>query len=316
MRLELSRFMTESQNRDFITAQSVIYFTGSEYPSLFFMHMRLLMQKDFLVEVIDMAQEETVVVMNRLSTSFLGNRVVYFITGIDTDSRAKGFNFFTYLESYSGPHIIVLHAPQEKLSQDKHVLIITIPDKVDKLLFSVLISWFNVSASTQVKDFTQRLFDRIDQLSFEQACILMRYAPLGVNEKLFFEKWLSFIITPEQSMFSLSQYLFQKDAHQFFIQWKQVMDAYSVQFWIVFWSEQLWRASMFIHLSKQRNYADARKIAFRLPFSFINRDWRSYTGNELIAAHDFLYQLDYRSKNSDNLVGLDLFYSRFLSSQF
>jgi hypothetical protein len=124
------------------------------------------------------------------------------------------------------------------------------------------------------------------------------------------------VVAPAQSMFNLSTYLFQKNGDKFFELWKRIAESYSAPFWVAFWSEQLWRASMFVTLNKQRKYNDARKIAFRLPFSFINRDWHNYSADELAAAHDFIYRLDGRLKNGGSDIGLDLFYAQFLSNQF
>lgn len=312
MQLDFYRFIADFQTSESITKKSVHLFSGSEYPFLFFMQLRFLIQRTMAVEVIDIAQEDIQLVIGRLSTSFLGCSVAYFITGLETDSRTKDTVFLAFLQSYTGPHIIIAYISPDKISNyNAHFPLIEVPEKVDKIVFGALLTWFGIVPSPQSKNCIQQLYSRFEHISFEHACIIMRYIPLGIKESQFFEEWLNVIITPEQSMFSLSQYLFQKNSNQFFIQWKMVMDAYSPQFWIAFWSEQLWRASMFINLSKQRKYNDARKIAFRLPFSFINRDWRNYTQAELMAAHDFVYQLDYRFKNSDNSIGLDLFYARF-----
>lgn len=359
MRLDFLRFIIESQLPAFLVKHSVICFVGSDYPFLFLTQLRTLMSRDGAVELIDIAQEESKTVIGRLSTSFLGNRVTYIITGIDDESRTKSGYFFTYLEAYSGPHTLILYVTRERFdthlaqgrlgdntsdgrqgsqkplgrssddtvrdplsnqilqqsvdSLPSQVLTVFLPDKIDKQVFTLLLPWFGIELNAAIKNCIQKLFDRFDYIEFEPASILMRYVPLGMNENLFFQEWLDLIVTPDQSMFSLSQYLFQRDSTQFFMQWKQIKDAYSSQFWIVFWSEQVWRAAFFVHFSKQRKYSDARKIAYRLPFSFINRDWRKYTASELIAAHDFLYQLDYRFKNNDNSIGLDLFYARFFA---
>ena len=60
----------------------------------------------------------------------------------------------------------------------------------------------------------------------------------------------------------------------------------------------------------------AKTMAFRLPFSFIQTDWKKYAPAELRAAHDFVYGMDHQLKNGGDAFCFDLFYSKFFSGQF
>jgi DNA polymerase III delta subunit len=135
---------------------------------------------------------------------------------------------------------------------------------------------------------------------------------LGKGSAQFSRDWLPDMIVPELSLFSLSQALFDRKPSSFFKLWKQFSQKYSVPFWITFWSEQLWRAYCYVRLQKNGKEAEAKKIGYRLPFSFLNRSWRNYTLEELKTYHHLLYEIDYQVKNGGSAYALDLFYATML----
>jgi hypothetical protein len=124
------------------------------------------------------------------------------------------------------------------------------------------------------------------------------------------------IIAPKSSLFTLSTYFFAKDARLFFPLWVRISHEYSPQFWVVYWAEQLWRAHGFLQLHKKNKKDDAKKIAFRLPFGFIQREWRNYSVRELRNAHAMMYEIDFRLKNGSDDYILDFFFSKFFTNQF
>jgi len=93
-------------------------------------------------------------------------------------------------------------------------------------------------------------------------------------------------------------------------------DAYLPPFWANFWADQIWRAYVFCDLMKQKKYAEAKKAQYKLPFSFVNRDWSSYSATELRNAHHFLSNLDFKLKNGASEIGLEYFYLQFFNSKF
>ena len=62
---------------------------------------------------------------------------------------------------------------------------------------------------------------------------------------------------------------------------------------------------------KNNNNTAARTVSFRLPFSFLKKDWRMITGTQLQRAHEEIYNLDHAFKNSGSFDMLDLFYLTF-----
>jgi hypothetical protein len=139
---------------------------------------------------------------------------------------------------------------------------------------------------------------------------------LGKNVDDFFAQWMTHLSEPTSSLFVLSQYFFGKKNRSFFRQWAQFAEFYLPPFWATFWADQVWRAYVFCDLMKKKKYAEAKKAQYKLPFSFINRDWSSYSLAELRNAHHFLSTLDFQLKNGFSEIGLEHFYAQFFDNKF
>lgn len=162
------------------------------------------------------------------------------------------------------------------------------------------------------KTFALLLFKKYKTISLDTACLVLQYVQvLGSAQRDFMNEWLDALIVPQQSLFLLSQYFFARQPTSFFVQWSKLVDAYSPQFWCVFWSEQLWRAYHYVYLTRQGNISTAREAGFRLPFSFLRKDWRTLPLNNIKKAHERMYEIDFSLKNGGDSGVFDLFYSQF-----
>jgi hypothetical protein len=73
---------------------------------------------------------------------------------------------------------------------------------------------------------------------------------------------------------------------------------------------------LYIEYASQGDYAEAKKVGYKLPFSFIQRDWKNHSIEELKQAHQGIYELDYRIKNGGDESFLEHFYIQAMSAQF
>ena len=154
----------------------------------------------------------------------------------------------------------------------------------------------------------QKIFQDRKSLSRDAASIIMNYASiLSVQQvKQFITEWVDILIMPERSLFTLSTLFFSKDIVPFLILWKSFKQTYSVHFWISYWSDQLFRAYHYICAKRVQKIVYAKKFAYRLPFSFIQRDWKNYSPEQLSKAHQKLYDLDFNIKQGIDEQFLDL----------
>jgi hypothetical protein len=57
------------------------------------------------------------------------------------------------------------------------------------------------------------------------------------------------------------------------------------------------RAALYCQLKQAGDHLKAKQIGTRMPFSFLNRDWKKHNANDLIALHNTLIELDRSLKN-------------------
>ena len=264
------------------------------------------------VSVLDKAS-----VISQLETTFLGTSNFYWLNNVHTLSEKQRKIWLAYLQTYNGPNTVSFFIDtQTKIALPKKTVLVSIPDAVDKKSYVSLLFLFKVEQLPGHTRFIQELFKRHRVLSLDVACVMLNYMFLGAQGSAFFDQWLDTIIGSDGSLFALSQYFFAKDVRLFSKQWHKLKDQFPDIFWVTFWSEQLWRAYNYVYLSNKKQFIQAKKIGFRLPFSFMQRDWRSFSCAELKNAHQFVYDLDFKLKNSSGVPGLDLLYSKFLLNKF
>lgn len=300
-----------------ITQYRAIIFTGTptqEYPVLFFSLLMQQLKKQHAQPVQTIQEGDSYPsILHRLESSFLGMTSIYWLGDLQRYDQATREKLTTYIESYQGPNSIVAYISGYTGKSSKHRLQVELPAQITKKHMQELCTLLGNGRVRNAPDLS--IYEK--QLTLDRACLLIQYLSVvgsGIHD--FSEQWLSFVIVPEQSLFTLSQYFFARDGMRFFKQWSTVKDLYAAPFWISFWSEQLWRASLFIQLSEQQNFAEAKRISYKLPFSFIQRDWKKVTADELKRAHDVLYQCDYAIKNGGDENVLEMFYADYVQRAY
>jgi len=286
---------------------------GQGYPLLFFFEL-FKHVGDAQVEVARPAEENSADSFARLSTSFLGQTSFYWLKNISSLKGKKGKQLLTFLKSYQGPHGVAffIDAVTGGSAKDYSVCI-DIPEKIDQKTFVQLADFLGQTVTAPQ---VAALFKAVGAISLDTACLLLQYLQVtGRVANDFMKNWLHKIAEPEHSLTALSKSFFTRDARTFFAQWAQMGDAYPPQFWISFWSEQLWRAYNFVEQSRAHNFPEAKRVSFRLPYNFTQRLWRETRLPELRAAHDFLYSVDYSLKNGGAPFSLELFYFNFFTAR-
>ncbi len=312
--MNLSTALATLLIKDYQQYPVCIFTYENEYPVLFFTALlqRLSQSQEIVFKNISSTLEDRTLLETELQTTFLGQTHTLWIGTLSGISQAaEKTKILNILSAYKGPHRLLgciaakdvtksftstffINIDQELSSQDKDVLI--------RFLYPSL-----TYASIQKIAGGISSFKTIDSL-----IILAHYAMvLGKNTDAFVKDWLPKIIVPESSLFALSQYFFSKKTVSFWNAWNVIKHEYPVTFWTVFWSEQFWRAYYVVLMQQHSNIIEARKMAYRLPFSFIQKDWRDTSLQELSSAHTMLYEIEWRIKNGGSEEHFDLLFSRF-----
>lgn len=325
--MTLSAFLTYiERTKKLPTKKAVFCFSGKIYPILFFYHLfSFLKNYNTQPTYINCDSTDTVSLKALLSTiGFFDARNYYWLEGFYELSAKKQQELLGYLKTYNGPHVVLLFTHDVSLvsflseMNNDTIETITLPDAIKPYELSIIRFLINnYGEMQQVSEFTAQLALYTDNLSLDNACLCAHYeVVVGKNSADFFSGWVKNIIESTNSLFTLSQYFFGKKRSLFFKQWAAMTELYAPTFWATYWADQIWRAYIFCNLMKQKKYVESKKAQYKLPFSFINRDWSLYSATELRNAHQFLFELDYRLKNGASEIGLEYFYSQFFDNKF
>jgi hypothetical protein len=313
--MHFSDFIKELPNQDFFEKNKVLGFQGKEYPLLFFSLTFQRIEKIHTISVqkIVLHEVDQAAIKSQLSMSFLGQVQVYWFGNLAELDAKKKNAWLSYLTTYTGPHILLFFIDEVS---DKQSTIIDMPLIVDEKMYDVVHNFLKPELVPQ-KKFSKKLFSSVEKVTLDTACLLLEYqAVVGLGADEFLDEWLEKLVPSEKSLFTLSQYFFAKSSKDFLNLWQEMRTVYPEVFWISFWSEQLWRAHYVVKFYQEKKIAEAKKISYRLPFSFIQKDWKKSNTTELRNAHQFIYDLDYKIKNGFSDIGLDLFYTKFFSGDF
>jgi len=311
-------FLTQA-NESWIGMSHVWWFTTpADIPILFFSYVRSrLRQLEVSMQTVDFKEQELSDILSQLQTSFLGSSLLYWSScSLDDLDRKKQQVLVGALSTYSGPHSVVLYATREyAIPKDFTRMQVDIPEHVDKKLFMLLARFVQVSLPTRIATLIPTIFKQFEHITLDQACVLLWYLKCaGSSGAEFIDTWLSKIFLQDSSLFTLSQFFFARDSQLFFMYWKEIGPSYPETFWVTYWSEQTWRAHFALNYLQHNNQLEAKKIGYRLPFSFLQKDWKRHSPSKLVTAHNQLYSLDHALKNGGPEYGLELFYHSFFNS--
>jgi len=310
-----TEFLENSINKNFWIKYKIICFTGNDYPFLFFNNFfkKCENKKRLPAEYksLPLNSTDSIQLMGNLQQSFLGQNNFYWLSECDIKKNTSNLNF---LLNYKGPHFISFYLNEEKITnkiktQLKKILTINIDSSVDEKLFKKISSFFNQKLTREHLSFISKL-TKYANPKLDQAFMWKKYLELISNKssnKVY--EYLTSIISEEQpSLNKLSQLFFARRGKPFFELWSKIHNKYPEMFWLAFWSEQIFKAYYVVNFLNKKNFVQAKKISFRLPFSFTNKDWKNFSLNELSKQHEFIYNNDFKIKRGSTYCFLDLFY--------
>ena len=295
-------------------AHPFICFTGTESLPILFVSVfleRLRNVHHYSVHTIDSNNFSFEGLLEQSSMSFLGQQSLYWLgnlQSLDTKNRQKCMQ---YCAQYQGPNTLIAFNSDTTFFSRPDA-IVELPAEVNFALYVKLAGWLYPEYKNWDKGFSKQVFSLHTKIPLDTALLLMHYQRvLGGQVDSFFSEWFESIVMPESSLFMLSSLLFAKDAQKFFHMWVTIKDTYPLPFWIAFWSEQVFRAYHFIGYKKSKQLLHAKKIAYRLPYSFIQKDWMNVSLDSLQQIHHMMYELDFRYKNGASELYLDHVFGLF-----
>jgi hypothetical protein len=311
--MTIQKFLEHLAKTKQLPSGNLFCFSGRSYPLLFFYYVLSFLKKNgTAVESINCTETDSASIKSLLSMMSFSGALTYYLEHFSTLPTKKQQELLDYLKKYAGPHRIILCMDNDSVGD----ISIALPDHMAPRDF-FLVRFLIQENAHDKSEFASELIMRTDQLSLDSACLFAQYELLvGKSVEDFFAHWMIYLVEPTNSLFLLSQHFFSKKSKQFFRQWSTISELYMPTFWVAFWADQCWRAYVYAELMKQKKQAEAKRAQYKLPFSFINRDWQMYSLDELRNMHHCLATLDFQLKNGASEIGLEYFYTQFFDQKF
>jgi hypothetical protein len=320
--MNFNEFLQRALEPSFWQQRHSLAFTSASYPISFFTHFFNLLKKTSLLPApyqrlyIDALGKGAL--QGTLSQSMLGDFSFFWLGNLGDEKESKMMQeAVNYITAYKGPHTVAFFLPHDSKLWPKNATPITLPVEASLEDFYTLAEFFSVPLDANKKLLARNIFASSQTLALENCLMLLNYIELvGSKTADSYQHFLTNILGTPPTLQALSEQFFARNSQQFFALWVQIEKEYSDIFWIVFWSEQIWRAYNVVAYLEQKNFAQAKKMSFRLPYSFINKHWQKTSVQELAQGYEFLYRMDYGLKTGSTFCGLDLFYASYFNGKF
>ena len=306
------------------TKDTEYIFVGEAYPWLFCSQIIPIFVKNaglLRATVIDAGSVELSEIERRLGMSFLGAQEFFWLGDLSKLSVAVQKPLLAFLADYEGPHQVGFFINEKNLSKQQKsgqevILCDELLSALDmNVLWQVVFSENSLGTKEACIEPSLHHSDKGVLLEYAMLKLFYVYAGGAVVGGKAYDAWRHHLIAADHSLFKMAQYFFAKDKASFLPLWHAVREEYPSEFWVAYWSEQLWQAHAFVTRAMKGDLVPDKK-GNRLPFSFMQRDWRRYKPHEFTVAHSMLYGVDCALKNGSGEAGIDLFVLRFITGSF
>lgn len=318
--MDLKTFLEHSKDQEWWSNQSIVFFVmDADYPCLFFAHLfKQVRPLIGHVQSLDFHDAENAHAMRAAcESSFLGNKSYYWCkhTGaLDAKRRALWLDYF---KRYRGPNCLLVGASQVPTGIDKHIVQITIEELTTTSEIQQILAWSGIRDIKLRSFIAAELCKRTKKVPLDTVCLSAYYGMLaGADYAAILPRIFDTLLLPEKSLFNLSGFLLARNGQQFFRAWGAIADDYPEIFWISYWADVLWRAYFFASRMQAGNIVEAKQIGNRLPFSFLQRDWKTADTDRLKSGVVSLYEMDRDLKNGaeNSYAALESCFMKLLKS--
>ncbi len=312
--MNFSTFLQQAKFPDLWQKHKLMHFTSTTYPQLFFQTLvdTLVQQKiiDIELKKIHIASIGYQELIAMLSQSFLGMPMYYWLGDLSGMAAKDKEKLIAFLSTYQGENFIAFFTPEliDIPSAEK----IQLSSLTEATTIDQLIAFLGDGITENKAAIIKKYLIHVDNISLDALCSFMQQAALTHTRDIHAViKNLLMPTQPQAQLTKLTEYFFAQEQVLFFRQWSQLKDEYPAIFWISFWADLLWKAHYTIMFLEQKKFAEAKKMSYRLPSSFIQHGYKKCKQATLVNLYNFLYSIDFTLKQGSMFCSLDLFYMNY-----
>jgi len=319
--MDLKTFLEYAQNQEWWSNQSVIFFVmDADYPCLFFAHLfKQIQPLTGPVQSLDFHDSENGhAIRASCESSFLGTKTFYWCKHLGTLEAKRRAVWLDYFKRYRGPNCLLVGVSQMPNSVDRDKVQVAIEELSSTAEVQQILAWAGIRDIKLRTFIAAELCKRTKKVPLDTIRLSAHYGILaGADYNTVLPRLIDTLLMPEKSLFTLSGFLLARNGQQFFRAWAAIASDFPEIFWVSYWSDVLWRAYYFATRMQSGNIVEAKQIGIRLPFSFLQRDWKTVNTAYLKNAVVRLYEIDRDLKNGaeNSYAALEACFIRLLKTQ-
>ncbi len=315
--MSFKNFLQNAQGEDFWKSSKIFCFKGSDFCSVFFSELFEFLERDQKLPYSKknlFAENLKNDYHSYLEQSILGNYNFYWLGNLS--EHAKNTKLLNYISNYDGLHTISFFIPNDfkNFKCSTNAVQIEIDSNIDIEDAKKVITLFSPKMPDKKIAMLGKIFNGKNDIDIDSVCMLINYFELiSINALDDSFAYIANIFGSQPVLSQLSNAFWTKNTKDFFNIWKKIESSYPEVFWVIFWSEQVWKAYNVILFLNQNSFVKAKQISYGLPFSFINKDFKNFKLADLLCLYENLYKIDFAIKKGSTFYSLDLFYLNYFN---
>jgi hypothetical protein len=304
MKFEL--FLKESLENSFWEKEwSTLVFRGKGYQGRFFKAWRGAVERSLGIKILPLEHDgKRLPPELSIQTIFDSEKSIHWLGELSS----KASSFF----SYSGSKKIVFFVPStmRSLKSNKESVVVEIEEVEDVSLVRLLAKFCQFELTQPKLELIKKVFVGGRKLSLDNVLSMFDYLELsGKTSYKMLPEFLDSMFGSESNLFALTDLFFEKKPRKFYELWDKVEGKFAPQFWIAFWSRQLFKAASFVQVASS-NPTEAKALGRGLSWKFVRDGWKSYPLKSLSVRICNLYELDMALKFGSGAERFEDFFSK------
>lgn len=315
--MNFTTFLHDALSSDFWKHNRLLHFTAPSYPHLFFQTLfDIVTKKNVLniefkkIHLPSIPYQELVAL---LSQTFLGMSVYYWLGDLSAMSNKDREKLLLFLKNYQGENYLAFFYTE--LSHYPGAETVTISNSIDETTLTPFMHLLGNNLPDVKIQLIKKYLTHVQQISLDTLCMLTDQVALThVRDIHSVIKNLLLPTQPQASLSKLADHFFNQDPQSFFNLWSILKDEYPPVFWVSFWADLMWKAFHTSTLLEQKKFAEAKKMSYRLPNSFLQYGYKKSSPTTFVNLHNFLYSIDFALKQGSMFCSLDMFFIDYFNN--